>query len=647
MEKLINFKNKVLDFIYKYRFIIAILIIILGVCFKLNGSSMGLWNRTFDKLEIEDTSTLLGKAREHRSDEWAVTTPLILSQSFNHFNYFSNILRGNASTDAFSLYGLPVFNILEIFRPFHLGYIFLGFEMGLSFFWVARAVALFLITFEFGMILFNKNKRLSIIASFMISLSPLVGWWFATNGTAEIFIYGELALILLYKYLNTDNFKTRLLCLFLAMICAGGYVLILYPAFQIPMFFVFLMLAIYIIWENRKNTKISRKDIISIIVTILIFISLMTYFFIMSKDTIFTVSNTVYPGSRVETGGGALRKYISYIDNIFLPYKEKGLVTYDCKEAVMFSLFPLGLIFSIGLMIKNKKLDLFTIFLLIPYIITLMFCTFELPEWFAKITFLSYSTPQRAVIVLGFIDIFLLLRALSKEEKPSKIYITLITVFILSAILVLICKILNPDYIGKILAGILFIMCFYLFLFAFQYNTKYGKYLFTIGIIGTMLIAGATINPINSGMNVIKDSPILQAAKEINEKDNGIWLADALPFPCQNYLEMAGCSIINATNIYPNLDLWKTLDKNNEYEEIYNRYAHVYMEVMNENDITEKFILEGKDKIKVYITPEELEQMNIKYIFTVRVMEEFENENQNFELIYNEKNYHIYKVNYN
>ncbi len=475
----------------------------------------------------------------------------------------------------------------------------------------------------------------------------MFGWWFATNGIAEIFIYGELALILLHKYLNTDSFKVRLFCLFFAMICAGGYIFILYPAFQIPMFFVFAMLAIYIIWENRKNVKISRKDIISIIITILIFIGLITYFFIMSKDTINIVLNTVYPGSRVETGGGALRKYVSYIDNIFLPYKEKGLVTYDCKEAVMFSLFPLGLIFSISLMIKNKKLDLFTILLLVPYIIILIFCTFKLPVWFVKITLLSYSTPQRAVIVLGFIDILLLLRTLSKEEKAPKVYIALIIAFIVSAVLVFVCKTLNPNYVGKILAGILFIMCFYLFFFAIEYNTKYGKYLFSIGIIGTMIISGATINPINSGMNVITDSPILQAAKAINEEEKGVWLADALPFPCQNYLEMAGCSVINATNIYPNLDLWKSLDKNNKYEDVYNRYAHVYMEVINEKDIVEKFVLESKDKIKVYITPEELRQMNIKYIFTVRVMEDFENKNQNFELIYNEKNYHIYKVNYN
>lgn len=259
---------------------------------------------------------------------------------------------------------------------------------------------------------------------------------------------------------------------------------------------------------------------------------------------------------------------------------------------------------------------------------------------------LSYSAPQRAVIALGFIDILLLLRLLSKEEKAQKLWISLVISLILSLVLVVICKTLNPNYVGKILSAILFVMCMYLFFFALQYNTKYGKYFFTLGIIGTMLIAGGAVNPISSGIDVIYNSPILQAAQNINENEEGLWLADALAFPCPNYLEMAGCPVVNATNIYPNLDLWKSLDKNNEYEDIYNRYSHVYMEIRNEEDIQEKFVLVSADSIQVFITPEELKQMNIKYIFTVRVMEEFEKENQNFDLIYNENNYHIYKVNY-
>ena len=38
--------------------------------------------------------------------------------------------------------------------------------------------------------------------------------------------------------------------------------------------------------------------------------------------------------------------------------------------------------------------------------------------------------------------------------------------------------------------------------------------------------------------------------------------------------------------------------------------------------------------------------MDIKYVFTVRVMENYINENVTFDLIYNENNYHIYKVDY-
>jgi hypothetical protein len=113
------------------------------------------------------------------------------------------------------------------------------------------------------------------------------------------------------------------------------------------MFYVFVFLAAYIIVENRKNCKITKKDIISIIVILLIFISLMVYAFTIAKETILATLNTVYPGSRTENGGGAFRKYISYLGNIFLPYKELGIKTTTVEEAAVFGLFPIGIITSI------------------------------------------------------------------------------------------------------------------------------------------------------------------------------------------------------------------------------------------------------------------------------------------------------------
>ena len=648
MDKLIKlreFLNKFLDFIYKYRYFIAIVLVVIGVLFSLHGSSISLWNTVYNT-GVTDNGILFGNWRPIRSDEWAVTTPLIFSQFHNGFEIFTDIIRGLPNTEVFSLYGLPVLNILEIFRPFHLGYLLLGFEKGLSFFWVGRFIALFLVTFEFAMIITNKNKRLSVIAAFMVSLAPNVQWWFATNGIVELFVFGELALILLYKYMNTENFKSRVLMLFFMMICAGGYIFILYPAYQIPMFYAFLFLAIYIIIDNRKKCKITKKDIISIIIMLLVFISLMTYAFTITKETILTTLNTVYPGSRTENGGGAFRKYISYIGNIFLPYKELGLQRPTVEEAAMFGLFPVGIITSILYMVKTKKKDLFAILLFIPYIILGIFAIVGFPDFLAKITLLSFSLPERPLLAIGFIDILLLVRSLSLTEKSIKWWKAAITSCILSFVLVLLCHLLNPAYIGIYSCALLFAMCCYLFFFALEYNTKYGKYLFTIGIIGTMLIAGFTVNPIVHGTDMIVNSKILKAVEKQNNEDEGLWLVDAIGFPGPNYLVMAGAPTINSTHAYPNLEFCKKLDPEWKYEKVYNRYAHIYIEVV-EKEAPEKFVLISPDTYHIYITADELKTLNIKYIFTVRIMEEFDNENVAFDLIYDVDTYRIYKVNYN
>lgn len=293
-----KFFNTIGDFLYKYRFVIAGLILIIGVLFEISGSSISSWNSILQTGITGDVDLIYGTSRSIRSDEWAVFMPMIFSQCLNSFEYFSEAIRGD-TTDVFMIYGLPVMNLMQIFRPFLIGFLFLGISKGLSFFWISRIIALFLVTFEFCMILSKKDKTLSFIGAMLVTLSPQIQWWFAVNGTAELFIFGELALVLLYKYMNTESLKIRILILFGLIICAGGYILILYPAWQIPLFYAFFVLAIWIIIENRKECKISKKDIISIIVAILIFAGCMGYIFNKSFDTIKTITSTVYPGGRI------------------------------------------------------------------------------------------------------------------------------------------------------------------------------------------------------------------------------------------------------------------------------------------------------------------------------------------------------------
>lgn len=649
MEKsLNNIKNFLYNLgekIYKYRYLIGIVIIVICTFLELSGSSIGCWN-TIMNSGIED-GVILGTSRSIRSDEWAVFTPMNFSQQFSGFKWFSNILRGNR-TDVFMVYGLPTLNLMQIFRPFQIGYLFLGISRGLSFFWFSRLVFLFLISFELGMIISKKNKLLSFIMAILISFSPMVQWWFAVNGMAEILIFGELALVALYYYITQNSLIKRAIWLFLIILSAGGYLLILYPAWQVPMIYVIAFLGIAIIIENRKNIKINYKDVISIFLAIAIFLACMFYIFNRSGDTIKTIINTNYPGSRVILGGGEKGRFVKYLTNIFLTYKEYGLNANTSEESVMFGLFPMGLIIAITSMIKNKKADIITLLLLIPYTFIGIYCVVGFPEIIAKITFMGFSIPIRAYLAIGFIDIIILIRGLTLIEKPFKLWISILISVILSIIMVCFAKKFNPNYVSVKIFIALLIISIYLFFFTLRYKTKFGKVFLLLGIMAIMFQSGVKVNPLRKGVSIIYDSPVIKEIQRINNDKNGTWIVDSIGFPVQNYLLMAGVPVVNSTNVYPDLEKWGKLDKENKYKAIYNRYAHIKIEILHETDKCEnKFVLDQPDSFTVYLYPEDLKTLGIDYIFAVRFLDEFNTENIDFEFINIVNGYTFYKVNYN
>ena len=400
--------KNILNYIFNHRYVIALIIFILCVLFKISGSSIGLWDvqMNLDK----DTGLIFGKSRPIRSDEWATLTPFFKDQIEGGFKYFNSNIRAT-NTDVFMIYALPVKCIFQIYRPFLLGFMLFGFERGLSVFWCGRFIILFLISLELFMLITKKNKLLSTIGAIMITLSPMIQWWFAINGIAEIFIFGESAIILLYKYLNTTDFKKRLIYLFLVLICAGGYVLVIYPSWQVPMVYVFLALAIWVILENKKDIKITKKDIISITITLIIFAGSMLYILKTSSDTIKTVQNTVYPGARFEVGGGQFNKLFTYLSSFFFVFKQTGLGASNvCEEALMFSLFPVGIILVIRNMVINKKKDILSICLLVAYIFLVSYCIIGFPRILSKITLMSNSQSSRTMLAVGFIDLLFLIK---------------------------------------------------------------------------------------------------------------------------------------------------------------------------------------------------------------------------------------------
>ena len=635
--------------LFKYRYIIGIVVFIFCIIFELNSSSISMWNEYFNL--NTDNGIILGISRAIRSDEWATFTPMTFSQYFDGFKYFSSIIRAT-DTDVFMIYGLPVMNIVQIFRPFQLGYLFLGISRGLSFFWFGRLIFLFLVSFDFMRIISNDKRNISFIGAILITLSPCIQWWFAINGIAEIFIFGELAIIMLYKYLNDCNLKHRLLYLFVIFICATGYILVIYPSWQIPMFYVFLALAIGIIIDNKSNIVIRKKDILSIVCFLILLLTVLIYIYSMSSSTIKIVMNTVYPGARMEVGGKGLSLYFRYLTNLFLPFKGSGLIgTNQCEMAVMFSLFPIGILLLFYSFFRNKNIDVISISMFIVYIFLGIWCVVGFPSLLAKISLMSNSQVNRSFMAVGFLDILILVRTISINEFKFTFKVSFVASFILALFITYLCVHYNSNYIYDenrlyelFLISFMFFVSFSSFYLILRIDHKLCKFIFNILIILIMLFIGGTINPIRRGVDNIYDSKLINDIKKINTNKDGIWISEGMDYPKTNFILMAGVKTLNSTNVYPDLNKWELIDPNGQYNDVYNRYAHIKISL---NRIyNDKFELLNPDYFVINMSNNDLITLDINYIFTENDLEIYNDDKVKFVDIYNYDNYKIYEVVY-
>lgn len=636
-------KKQWLEKIYKHRYLTGFFVLIICVIFEISGSSIGMWGNYLGGNSQE--GVLLGESRGIRSDEWVVNTPMAFSQKYNEngeYPYFSDTIRGD-KTDTFIVYGQPVWTFGEVYRPFHLGYLLLGAAKGLSFFWCARLIFLFIVSFDFCMLLTKKNKFLSLIGAILIALAPVVSWWFAVNGLVEMILAGEVAILFLQKYMTSDSYSKRWLYLIGITLSAGTYLLTFYPSWQVPFIYVFAAVAIWVLIENWKSCKIKKKDVLAIMTMILLFGISMFFIFSRSLDTVKTVLNTAYPGARCELGGGSLKQFVTYPVNMLFGFKESGFITNVCEESVFFDLFPLGLVFSGIVFFKNKKKDKLIICLLTAFTFLALWCVVGFPQILAKITLLSNSQASRAFVAVGFINVLLLIRAMAEMKEPIKKIPAGIVAIGLAVLVTMINRSHYPNYMGNLITAFILIAMTIIYYLAMRYPTKMGRYIFAIVIAFTMLLSGAIVNPIRTGNQVIYGNDLTQKIQEIEKEENGLWIVENIGFPVINLPIMAGAPTVNCTNVYPNLDRWYLIDPNHEAEEIYNRYAHIRIQLQLEKT---EFVLDAPDSFTVHLKVDDLKKLGVTYILTNQDLTKLQTEQIQYEKLYEQENYFIYQVKY-
>lgn len=642
--------KKIGEQLYRFRFLTSGFLFIILIVFEIHGSSIQFWQNYFNGSAVI-YDTIVGIPRMIRSDEWAVNTPMMLSQYLNGsgvFPYFSETVRGTL-TDVFIIYGQPVLDPAVIFRPFHWGYLFLSQAKGLAFFWMGRTIVLFLVSFEFGMKLTKKSKILALSYAILVTWAPIVQWWFAINGLVEMLIFGQIALLMISAYMKTTNYFWRSIYAIMTFICAGGYMFTFYPSWQVPLAYVFLVLLVGVLHENWEHFKWGRKDVVILMLFVAALGLGISYVLFKSFDTIAAVFGTVYPGKRFETGGSEIHRFFLYPGTLFFGLPEQTLpYTNTCEWSVFFDFFPMGIILSFWVLFKEKKSDFYLIVMLVVTTVLTLWCAFEWPGWLAKITLLSYTQPIRTFLAVGLLNILILIRALSLMETEVNKWASVIGAICLGVGMTLAATYFYEGYLATkmiILILVCLVSSFYIILRGIN---PWAKKVFLGIIIGVTFASGIFINPINSGVKVIYEQEIISAIQEIAKSDNGLWIVDSgniSGMPIINIPIMAGAPTINSTNVYPDLERWKLLDPDQHSEKIYNRYAHISINLLDENSET-SFVLTSPDSVTVKLNVEDMELLDVGYIFTTRILDEFTTDKVILAELIAADGYYIYQVNY-
>lgn len=612
------------ELIYKYRFVLSFLLLIMLVSFKISGSAMGCW-----KLFLGDgeSGIRLGEPRVWRSDEWGTLTPLCFRQQYNTlgaYNRYSQTL-GSILTDNMLVYGQPSWDILTLFRPFYWGYLFFGSERGLSWFWCSRLIVLFLSWFELGMLITDGQKKLSVMLSICVSFAPFLQWWFAINGLVEMLIYGA-CFVLGSNYLVSRAFNPRKIAVAVGMaVCAVGYVLTFYPTWMVPVAWGFVPLFLWVVIWKFDRKVLRRVDVVPWLLIFVITVAGLTVLAVTSWDVIKAELNSVYPGNAPSSSGGTgLWWMMKYPISLVSRFSMNELIV-ENSSIICFA--PAGFILALWVIIKEKKKDPLLILLLGMNLFLAWYYCVGIPKWLAKMLLLSFVNSNRGPQVLGFLRLTLFVRAVALKEKAPKRWLAALAAVISSAVPMRLALGFTKYEPGGLryeyfdtAEKILVVWAILAVVFYLLYRARKSKYTMSVlGVCTVVLASSIWINPVAKGVPEITKSETMQQIRDLVKEDpQAIWLVVDMAYPATNIPAMAGADCLNTTQTYPQKTRWEMLDQEGEYEDIYNRYCHIRASLGN------KTMLEvvSTDYVEVTLSPEDLKKLNIRYIVSTNDFDE-------------------------
>lgn len=557
-------------------YLLAAYFFIAFLSFNLHSSSIGVW-----KAYVPSTPTngvLLGEPRAIRSDEWLVQTPLIASEVEHDFRLSNPALGADGSS---LVAGVPVNGVHAFFQPRYWGFYLFGFEKGLSWLYAWRIFGLILTGFTLFSLITRGDFYLSLVGSLWIFLSPFTQWWFGTN-LPDMLIGMMGGISSLYFLFFAKKISNQIIGAIFFLLFSISFVFALYPPFQVPLMYCGVFILLGLIFRDisyyPKMTKMTGK-IATLFLALLAIFSILLIWYLQAKNIISIVQSSAYPGARVSLGGDfPANRFFAGLFGQFLSENSYPLSLGNvCEAASMLLLFPVAWVALIYRWKGVKKIDALSFFLSLYLLLMIVWMFVGFPNFLALATKFSLSPPYRSFVGIGIGSIFLVISVFSLNASLHKaIYLKdrfFWLAFLFSASLILVSLyflyLSFPDFLTPFRTGLILLTCLVLIYALLSSN----KTLFIIAIM-SFCINGLWVNPISSGVNVLRNSELKVLIHEEQASGNGMWLVSPGTIYPQ-YFKVLGANVWNGVRFITSPGDMSSLDPDGKNRDIWYRYAHI------------------------------------------------------------------------
>ncbi|HWQ27109.1 MAG TPA: hypothetical protein VN367_10080 [Chlorobaculum sp.] len=555
------------------------------VAFGVSGSSMKttIDNSTFIR---HDLVSLIGKSRGIRGDEASVNTPMAIGQ-YNHTPRFpvvnTHIGPEGQNMLVIGLSGMPVSHFSALSKPATWGFFFLDLRQALSWYWWFPVFGCLLSLWGVLNLVFPGRWRLMLALSAAFTFSPYAVAWSFWPAYAVFFPSVSL-LIVLFSLKQRSLLRLLPLSVLLGLSLAG-FVLVLYPPWQVTLGYLFLFFFVGVVIRDRLYAGVTLWHGLMIAIAVVTAGLILYSWWHDARFAVNAMLQTVYPGQRLMVPGGDVEPFslVKGVSNIITLHKSFHYSNASEMASFVYVIIPLLLSVAAALF-SARRADPLAICLMLFVMTVFIYQYVGIPAALAKLSLWGRSTTTRADLALGLAQICLIAFSLTGREGSvherfpflsNRLFQYAMPVLWSGFLLFLFWRLtlrFEPIH-GNMFLMVWIVVTIYIALTGLSswYLLTGRSRSFVIVYCFLTFSISLPFNPLIRAPGIFALKPGFQP---VNDGGGRVLVMDNSASQAM-MLMAAGQPVLNGVHYYPQAILWHRLDPSGSKETVYNRYQHL------------------------------------------------------------------------